>query len=182
MKINKISTVAIGSQNPVKINCTKKAFFLYLSKVKFEFVSVSVPSGVNNQPMSDEESILGAENRAKRAIKVAHTDYGVGIEGGIMKVRRKYFCRAWVVVVSKKGVVGLGSSLSAPLPQKYMSLITKGVELGKANDMISGKENTKQENGYFGFISDNLITREKGYTDAVIMALSRFKKPKVFEK
>jgi len=48
--------------------------------------------------------------------------------------------------------------------------------------MITGKENTKQDNGYFGIISDNLITREKGYIDAVIMALARFKKPEIFEE
>jgi len=63
-----------------------------------------------------------------------------------------------------------------------MKLINKGVELDKANDMITGKENTKQDNGYFGIISDNLITREKGYIDAVIMALARFKKPEIFEE
>ncbi len=131
--------------------------------------------------MYDRESIFGAKNRAKKALKKSHADFGVGIEGGIIKICGNYFARGWVAVVNKKGIVGLGSSLSAPIPLKYMKLINKGVELGKANDMITGGENTKQDKGYFGFISNNLITRESGYTDAVIMALARFKKPEIFE-
>lgn len=181
MKFNQMVTVAIGSQNPVKVNCTKKAFSSCWPKIEFEYIAVTVPSGVKDQPLSDKECILGAKNRAKRALKIAKTDYGVGIEGGIIKMNGNFFARAWVVVVNKMGVVGFGSSLSAPVPPKYMKLIKKGIELGKVNDMITGRENTKHDNGYFGFISDNLVTREKGYTDAVIMALARFRKPEIFE-
>lgn len=91
-----MKTVAIGSQNPIKITCTKKAFSSYWPKTEFEFIPVTVPSGVNDQPLSDKECILGAKNRAKRALKGAFSDYGVGIEGGIIKVNGKFFARAWV--------------------------------------------------------------------------------------
>jgi len=112
-----MTIVAIGSQNPVKVNCTKKAFSSYLPKAKFEFISITVPSGVSDQPFSDKECILGAKNRAQRVLKSAKSDYGVGIEGGIIKINGDYFACAWVVVVNEKGAVGLGSSLSAPVRQ-----------------------------------------------------------------
>ncbi len=172
--------VAIGSRNPVKINCVKKAFRKYLPKVKFEFIAQSVPSGVEDQPMSDRECILGAKNRAKRVLQKLKADYGVGIEGGIIKIDGQYFARAWVAIVNNKGVIGLSSSLSAPMPPKFMKLINNGMELGKANDMITGGKNTKHKEGYFGFISDSIITRKKGYIDAVVMALARFKKSNLF--
>lgn len=174
--------VAIGSQNPVKISCIKKAFLAFWREKEFDFISISVPSGVNEQPKSDKECILGAKNRAKKALKMAKTDFGVGIEGGIIETDKHFFARAWVVIIDNKGRIGLGSSLSAPVPSRYMNLINKGIELGKANDIITGVENTKHKNGYFGFISDNLITREKGYVDAVVMALARFKKPEIFKE
>jgi len=174
--------VAIGSKNPVKIGCAKKAFSSYWPEKKFNFLSMDVPSGVDDQPISDKKCILGAKNRAKRALKKTEADYGIGIEGGIIKVNDQYFARGWVAIVNKKGVIGLGSSLSAPIPPKFMRLINNEVELGKVNDMITGRKNTKHREGYFGFISDNLITRERAYIDAAVMALARFKKPEIFEK
>ncbi len=173
--------VAIGSRNPIKIDCAKKAFRKYLPGIEFEFVAESVPSGVKDQPMSDKECILGAKNRAKRVLQKMKANYGVGIEGGIVKVNSQYFARAWVAIVNEEETIGLGSSLSAPIPPKFMKLIDNGVELGEANDVITGRKNTKHKEGYFGFISDNIITREKGYIDAVIMALARFKKSEIFE-
>ena len=104
-----------------------------------------------------------------------------GSRAGICRVSGQYFVRAWTVIVNKRGQIGSSSSLSAPLPQKFMRLIEDGVELGKANDIISGRKNTKHKEGYFGFISDSLVTREKGYVDSVIMALACFKKPGLFE-
>lgn len=173
--------VAIGSHNPVKIAATRKAFLSLWPKGQFEFIDFEIISGVNDQPMSDEESIKGAKNRAKGVLRKTKADYGVGIEGGICKVGDCYFARAWAVVVDRKGNVDFGSSISAPLPPKFMKLIHKGMELGRANDIITGRENTKQKEGYFGLISNNLITREKGYVDGVIMALAPFKNRGIFK-
>lgn len=173
--------VAIGSKNPVKLQATKNAFMFVWPDKDFEFISVETNSGVNDQPMSDEETIKGAESRAKQAQEKIKADFGVGLEGGICKINNQYFARAWMAVMDKNGDIGLGSTLSAPLPDKFMKLINDGVELGKAHDIITGRENTKQQEGYFGFISSNHITREKGYINAMIMALAKFKKPDIFE-
>lgn len=174
--------VGVGSQNPVKVNCVKKAFTVCWPKKKFVFVSQSVSSGVNDQPRSDEECVLGAKNRAEQVLKETKANFGVGIEGGIVKMGEHFFARAWVVVIDNKGNTGLASSVSAPMSKRHMDLINSGIELGKADDMITGRKNTKQKEGYFGFISSKLITREKGYIDAVIMALARFKKLKLFSQ
>lgn len=172
--------VAIGSKNLVKIRAVKKAFACFWPKQRFEFVGLRAASGVKDQPRSDKECIKGAFNRAKKAQQKTGADFSVGIEGGICEAENLYFARAWMVVINKKGETGIGSSLSAPLSQKFMNLIDKGFELGKANDIITGRKNTKQKEGYFGLISDNLITREKGYRDGIIMALAKFKKTEFF--
>jgi len=72
--------VAIGSHNPVKIAATRKAFFLFWPKSRFEFVDVDTIPGVNEQPMSDRECIKGAKNRAKEALRKTKADYGIGRE------------------------------------------------------------------------------------------------------
>jgi non-canonical (house-cleaning) NTP pyrophosphatase len=85
-----------------------------------------------------------------------------------------------MAVVNAKGNFGIGSTLSAPLSRKFLKLVNSGIELGKVTDIISKQKDTKHKGGYFGFVSDNLITREKGYIDGVVMALVRFKKTKYF--
>ena len=39
---------------------------------------LSVPSGVANQPFSDEETMQGAINRAKRALEEGEAPIGIG--------------------------------------------------------------------------------------------------------
>lgn len=51
-----IMKVAVGSENPVKIQAVAEAFEKVWPKKKFEVIGTKVPSGVSDQPMSDEES------------------------------------------------------------------------------------------------------------------------------
>lgn len=173
--------VAVGSKNPVKIAAAKQAFESVWPKDKWEVVGVNVESGVSEQPMSDAESIKGATTRAKRAIKKLHADFGVGQEGGLQKIGKQWFDSGWMVVIDKNGVLGIGSTARMLTPERFMKLIRKGVELGHVSDKIFGKENSKQGTGHFGLMTNNLITREHGHRDGLIMALSRFIKPEVFE-
>jgi len=172
--------VAIGSRNIVKIQAVKKAFQSVWPDKNFKFISVEVNSRVNSQPMSDQESIRGAKNRAKEAIEKTNAYFGAGLEGGICQIENQYFVRAWIVIVDQRGNLGMSSTLSAPLSRKFLKLINNGKELGEVTDIISQQKDTKYKQGYFGFISDDLITREKAYIDGVIVALAKFKKFDVF--
>jgi len=131
--------------------------------------------------MSDEESIKGATNRAKLAKEKAQADFGVGLEGGLQQVGDKWFDCGWIVVIDEKERVGIGSSARIQTPAKMMEHIHKGMELGHVNDLFFKQENTKHGAGYFGLMTNNAITRQSGYRDGVIMALSRFIQPQLFE-
>ena len=61
--------VVIGSQNPVKVACTKRAFEKVFPQLVFNFVGSPTESGVSDQPMSDMETLMGAKNRATYAMK-----------------------------------------------------------------------------------------------------------------
>ena len=174
--------VAVGSQNPTKINAVKKAFEKVFPQTSWEVTGVDVPSGVADQPITDRESIRGATNRAKRAMKKHKTDYGVGIEGGMQKVGKEWFTSGWVVIIDKEGMVGTGSSIRMSIPPKLLELILDGNELGHANDIIFKQTNSKHGDGHFGLMTNNAITRTNAYQDAVYSALGRFLHPEVFNK
>ncbi len=173
--------VAVGSKNPTKLEAVRLAFGEIWPEEEWEIIGVSSPSGVSNQPMSDEESITGARNRARHAIAETKADYGVGLEGGIQQIGANHFECGWMVVTDKNGTEGIGSSIKMNTPKKVMELIEKGKELGDVIDILFNRTNAKQAEGYFGLMTKNAITRTKGYTDGVIVALTRFIHPHLFE-
>ena len=76
-----------------------------------EVVGVNVPSGVSNQPLSAQETIAGAEQRARAALASDPlAEFGVGIEGGVEELTGRFYESGWVVIVDRHGRVGSGSS------------------------------------------------------------------------
>lgn len=173
--------VAIGSKNPVKIEAVKEAFEKVWPDRVFIFEGVDVLSGVSDQPMSDQESIKGATNRAKRAKEKINAEFGVGLEGGLQQIGKQWFDCGWIVVINNKNQIGTGSSVRIETPSKMMKHIHKGMELGLVNDLIFNQQNTKHGTGHFGLMTNNAITRQAGYRDGIIMALARFIQPQLFE-
>ena len=58
--------VLVGSKNPVKIACTEDAFTRAFNK-GFLVEGINAASEVSAQPMGDQETLLGAKNRAKNS-------------------------------------------------------------------------------------------------------------------
>ena len=77
----KVMKIIIGSKNPAKITAVKKAF----SDSEVEWIFMDIPSGVSEQPFSDDETIKGAKNRALNALKEGNGVFGIGLEGGVQE-------------------------------------------------------------------------------------------------
>lgn len=174
--------VAVGSTNPVKIKAVHSAFKKCWPDTEWEVKGVEVASDVSHQPMTDSESVHGARNRAKRALKkVPHAEFGVGLESGLQKVGKEWFSCGWIVVIDRQKREGIGSTARIHAPSKMMDLIHQGHELGTANDILTGRKNTKHSEGHMGIMTKGVITREHAYTDGVVMALVRFLSPEFYE-
>lgn len=174
--------VAVGSTNPIKIEATKKAFQKVWPNKKWQIIGLDVKSGISNQPMSDTESIKGATNRAKSALKVGKADFGVGIEGGLHQIGAIWFDTAWIVVINKSGKKGIGSTYRLQTPNRFMKMIKKGKEIGEAADEIFKTKNSKQKSGHFGLMTKGIISRADAYTNGIICTLSRFIRPEIFDR
>ena len=173
--------VAVGSENPVKIKAVSLAFQVVWPEKSWEVTGVKVDSGVTKQPMSDIESITGARNRATRALKIKETDFAVGLEGGLQELEGKWFDSGWIVVRDKKGKEGIGSTIRIEMPVMMMDMIKTGKELGEVDDFFFQDTNTKQGIGHFGLMTKGALVRDEGYKDAVLVALTAFIHPKLFE-
>lgn len=173
--------VAIGSRNPVKLAATRAGFRAVWPDVSWTFAAIDVSSGVPDQPMSNEESICGARNRAAAAQARCAAAYGVGIESGLTEIAGTWFSTGWVVIVDRDGREGISSSMVRPVPLPSLALVRQGMELGHANDQVFGKTNSKQATGMIGLLTNDILTREGVFRDAVISALTRFLHPELFE-
>lgn len=164
--------IAIGTKNPTKIEAVKSAFKKIWPEAKF--FSIEVDSGVGEQPNGDEEAIRGALNRAKKAIKEANADFGVGLEGTTVETKHGMFLCGWVVVVDSNGKLGLGCTSKILLPEKIAKEVRLGKELGPIMDKISGEKNVKKKKGAVGILTKGHVTRKQAFEQAVLLALSRF--------
>jgi len=172
--------VIVASTNPVKIDAAQMGFAQMFPDESFDVQEVSAPSEVSAQPMSSDETLMGATNRARNVSKlVTEADYWIGIEGGIEDVNEELEVFAWVVVKAKNGKIGKGKTGSFFLPQKITELVRQGMELGEADDIVFGRTNSKQANGAIGILTDDALTRTTYYVPAVIMALIPFKNEKL---
>lgn len=171
-------TIIVASQNPVKVNSTLDAFQRVFPDDTFDVSGVAVPSDVSDQPMTHDETMQGAFNRATHARNVQpDADYWVGIEGGIEDTDMGMQCFAWVIILSKADKVGRGQTAIFYLPLEVAKLVREGVELGHADDQVFGRENSKQSNGAIGLLTADAVDRTSYYVQAVIMALVPFKNP-----
>ena len=175
-----MKTVVIASHNPVKANATLAGFERMFPQAEFELQTVSVESGVSDQPMSEAETLQGAENRAEAARKaVPEADFWVGIEGGIEDLSHGMLAYAWIVILSD-GPVAKGRTGGFLLPETVASLVRAGMELGHANDQVFGRENSKQQEGAIGLLTGKILDRTELYEHGVLLALAPIKSSEYF--
>ncbi len=132
--------------------------------------------------MSDTESIRGATSRAKGALKKSKADFGVGIEGGLQEFKGMWFDSGWVVIINKKGIIGIGSSIRMETPPVIINKVKAGEEIGLIDNEIFKTKDSKKGIGHFGLMTDGAITRMECYTQGVISVLSRFIHPELFDR
>ncbi|MDP3726636.1 MAG: inosine/xanthosine triphosphatase [bacterium] len=173
--------IIVASKNPVKINAALSGFQKMFPDHTFDIEGVSVASGVSNQPQSDAETLQGAHQRVEHArIQYPNADFWVGIEGGIEHKNKEMEAFAWIVVHAKEGGASKGRTGTFFLPPRVAELILEGKELGEADDIVFGTTNSKQANGAIGLLTNNVIHRERYYTEALVLALIPFKNRELY--
>jgi inosine/xanthosine triphosphatase len=103
-----LKIIVLASRNPVKLRATLGGLQKMFPDEEFQLTSVSASSGVKSQPLSDAETLEGALNRARNAVRMTpNADYWVGIEGGVEETNGEMAAFAWVVVCSQE-LIGKG--------------------------------------------------------------------------
>jgi inosine/xanthosine triphosphatase len=175
--------VAIGSKNGAKVKAVKDAFALFGKEA--EVRGFSVESGVSDQPLSLDEVVQGAVNRAKAAWEQAkgQCDFSVGIESGLEKVRQArtgYMdFGANAVFDGEKVFIGLNACFE--YPEKFLEKVVKeGKEVSDAALELWG-DDLRDEQGGIGRLSLGNMPRSKLHESGLVMALMQIFNKKYYE-
>jgi inosine/xanthosine triphosphatase len=173
--------IVVASANPVKLRAVQQGFARLFPEQDWQVETISVPSGVSDQPGSDAETLQGALNRAQAACTaLPEADYWVGLEGGIEDEGAGMAAFAWIAVLGVGRRLGKARTGIFYLPPKVAELVRQGKELGEADDIVFGKTNSKQANGAIGILTGDVLDRADFYTQAVILALLPFRNPQLY--
>lgn len=160
--------IVIASQNPVKVAAAQTvAAALFPEPLWVR--SVEAPAGRTAQPLSDEAAVDAARQRARHALPGA--DYGVGIEGGVMRVGELLFGCNWAVVAGAEGT-GAACSARYPLPPELWEELAAGREL---SDLIDPGIGARE--GAVGRVSGGSITRRDLAEEALRLAFGQLLHP-----
>src|SRR5258708_20088257 len=148
-----------------------------------EIVGVEVESGVNHTPLSREESMRGARQRAEALKTMAREEakpwnYFVGLEGGLDSVmengERRVFLESWAYV--SDGTRGhFGRSGAVELPEALAEeVFVEGTDLSAAIDRFAGETGIRDEQGAWGVLSATKITRQEAFRVALLAPFAPF--------
>ncbi|MDF2699708.1 MAG: NTPase [Haloplasmataceae bacterium] len=144
--------VVVGSTNKVKVDAIKVLL------PDNEVIGLNIQSRVSPQPMTDEETIKGALNRALGARRFG--EIGIGLEGGVHQTSFGMFLVNFGVLVDEDFKVYLAGGTRILLPKEVSKEIYKGKELGTIMDDYSNRINVKHEEGAVGIFTNNLVKRQ----------------------
>ncbi|MEC4728130.1 inosine/xanthosine triphosphatase [Shewanella sp. D64] len=173
MKLKEIKIV-VGSTNPVKVQAAKSAVKQLFPNAEIQCVGRQAPSGVAEQPMTADETLKGAINRVEycqSAPEIEKADLYIAIEGGVDNFSYGPATFAYVVI-GHHGQRVVGRSALLPLPLIIYRALNEGEELGDVMDRLFNTQNTKQQGGAIGLLTQGVATRESIYTQALILAMA----------
>ena len=198
--------VAVGSKRGPKVNAVTEALASIRNtlarEIDFEILGIEVPSGVRHTPLSREDLMTGARQRAEALVRIARTEnkpwkYFVGLEGGIDVIpgsdvmpnldvipdidivneagKRWVFLENWAYVTDGTSHGAFGQSGAILLPDSLVkTVVDDGVELSQAIDEFAGVHNIRDRQGAWGILTQGLINRQEAFRVAVINAFAPF--------
>jgi len=189
--------VFVVSKNKVKIGAFESAVKRCLDASSFCFVPVPADSGVPAQPFGDAQTYAGARNRVENAKallkstdRLPREGLIAAVEGGVGWIpdftiqdsqppEKRVEVFAWVVIENlRTGVQTCSRSACFLLaPDLGRLILEEGMELGDADDKVSGRTKSGQGTGTIGRLSGGALTRKSYYEEAAICALLPFLNP-----
>lgn len=165
--------VAVGTSNPVKIAAVRDVLNRIYGNVAI--TSLDVKSGVPTQPIDLNQTLNGAINRAKEALKDSDADLGVGIEAGLVKIPftiTGFFDYQFCAIIDRQQWITLGSGSGFEYPPVIIEgVIKKNLEIGEAMENLTGIKDIGKHKGGVGHLTQGILLRKELTEQSILMAM-----------
>lgn len=159
-------SVAVGSNNPVKVEAVRCIMERIYGNVRV--IAVSVNSNVPDQPWGTE-TVQGARNRAMAALM--DNDLSVGVEAGVFERYDGLYDIQHCVVIDKHGRVTYGAGPAFRYPDKVADLVRSGNTVGDAVMAVFHVRDQGDAEGAIGILTQGLMNRKQLTEQAVMAAM-----------
>ena len=169
--------IAIGSTNIVKVQAVEETLQDYPLFAEANYFPFSVSSDVSEQPLTLEEIVTGAKNRARKAFALCSScDYAFGLESGLFQATGTmtgYF-EACVCCIydGKNDHCGLSCGFELP-PFILKHVLENNMDLNQACNEAGITTNSKlgSAEGIVGILTKGRVVRKKYTQQCIITAL-----------
>ncbi|CAJ1335937.1 unnamed protein product [Effrenium voratum] len=175
------TVVAVGSANPGKLTAVELALSRWA--ITADVKGFSVPSGVAELPIGHQETIDGANNRARNALEVADAQpsMGIGLESGFVQAGALWFdiCACSVVMASGRNFTGLSSGLLLP-PSVAATFQERGYN--EAWEAALGRSADDKGDGVLGILSGGVLSRPKQMAESMDGAMLQLRNEVLYSR
>jgi inosine/xanthosine triphosphatase len=176
---NKPVFLAVGSTNPSKLQGVEQVARKVFKS--FRVRGIKVRAMISGQPF-DDDTVNGAIHRAEAAKAKLKADYGIGLESGLFRYRRRYFdCQVCAVYDGEN--VTIGYSMAFEIPSELgREMEKRGKTMSEVFTKLSGIRRIGRKKGAVGYLSRGLAERtdmtKQAFLSAMIprMRLSKLQK------
>lgn len=180
--------IAVGTTNTIKIQAIEEVIQDYPQLADAVVQPFSVPSEIAEQPLSLEEIIKGAKNRAKNAYEACNScDYSFGIESGLFEAvgTQTGFLEACICCIydGVNHLIGLSCGFEVP-PHILELVVDKNRDLAQACYEAGVTTNSKlgSAEGLIGILSKGRINRKEYTKQCIRTALLQLENQALYQK
>ena len=180
--------VAVGSVNTVKIQAVQEVMSSYSAFDSCHVETFAASSDVSQQPISMEEIIRGAKNRAKHAYHLLKDcDYSFGLESGLFEApgTSSGYLETCICAIYTGTDYLIGMSCGIEIPEYILKLIfEKNMTLSEAcyESGITSNVKLGSAEGIFGILTNGRIDRKEYTKHGIIMAMSQIENAKFYHR
>ena len=166
--------ITVGSTNEAKVLAVKEVLRDSPNFSHAQILPVSVASDVSNQPLSLQETIQGAKNRAKNAFH--NCTYSIGIESGLMETADTWtgFLHICICCIYDGTHYYTGLSTGFEIPPQILDLVLNNhMDLSEAclHSGISNNPKIGSTEGMIGILTKGKVDRKEYSKQCVMTAL-----------
>lgn len=169
--------IALGTKSPPKIAAIESAIkdCKYFDWHDIEIIPLSVESWINDMPISIEENMLGAKNRAENAKKEIEADFYIWMEWWTSMFWKNAYLFWIVYILDNSENWHFWISNMMKVPEIFRKRIYDNLEdLWPVLTEITWEKWASNKNWAFWHWSDNILTRKDQFKLAFLSAIPAF--------